>query len=58
MNKFSVKGVKNIYVGLSIRNMKETGEEAETHRTKELEDDLIKKKATGSNAIERNLESI
>lgn len=44
MNKFSVKGVKNIYVGLSIRNMKETGEEAETHRTKELEDDLIKKK--------------
>lgn len=30
-----------MYVGLSIRNMKKTEEETETHRTKELEDDLI-----------------
>lgn len=33
--------------------MKETEEETETHRTIELEDDLIRKKARGPNAFNR-----
>lgn len=44
MKKIWVKGAKNIFIGLCIRNMKETEEEAETQRIKELEDDLIRKK--------------
>jgi hypothetical protein len=37
MNKIWVRGAKNIFVGLNIRNVKQTEEEAETQRTKEME---------------------